>query len=135
MENKKYTRGQNQTTVTEQQNATNNIESSTRLLETQNNETSVSRFEKFRSRCPKKVWRDNYSPKILSDQLQEKCNRAPLTSMENVMSKKVAMKKENTPRKINNSLNFSSSRENVQIYNITYHSKKDIDKELLSINF
>lgn len=124
---KKYVRGQNQRTVIEQN--INNVEISVRLSETQNNESSLQ-FKRFN---PKKHWLHNWQ-KNSSDQLQGESSRAPLSNVENVMSKKVATKKQHTPQKIINS-NFSIQKENIEIYNITYHPTEGIDKELFSINF
>lgn len=67
-------------------------------------------------------------------QLQMKSSRAPLTNIENVISRRNAMKSNSTPRKIVET-NFSSTKENIEIYNITDHSMKGIDKGLHSIKF
>jgi len=115
-EKKKYTKEQNRTSSKQRTTET--------YAKIQNNEVSLLTCERS---APKKYllnkWQNN------SLQLMG----APLTNMQNTMSRRGVMKR--TQKIIKRSNFVSSAKENVKIYNITDRSKEGIDRGLNSIEF
>jgi len=117
-EKKKYTKEQNRTTSSKQRTTET-------YAKIQNNKVSLLTCEKLSA--PKKYllnkWQNN-SLRLMG---------APLTNMQNTMSRRGVMKR--TQKIIKRSNFVSSAKENVKIYNITDRSKEGINRGLNSIEF
>ncbi|XP_036149818.1 uncharacterized protein LOC118647932 [Monomorium pharaonis] len=77
-------------------------------------------------------WRENIYSRNSFYQAE---NRLPLTNMENIGSIKRNLKKRPPKRNVNLSVSSSSTKENIQIYNITDVSEEGLDNGLKAIKF
>jgi len=116
-EKKKYIKEQNRTISSKQQTTKT-------YAKIQNNEISLLTCEKLSA--PKKYLLNKWQNNSLR-------LGAPLTNMQNTMSRRGVMKR--TQKIIKRSNFVSSAKENVKIYNITDRSKEGIDRGLNSIEF
>jgi len=120
-EKKKYTKEQNRTISFKQQITKTYAKIQNNFQE----EVSLLTCEKLSA--PKKLFLHKWQNNSL------RLMRAPLTNMQNTMSRRGVMKR--TQKIIKRSNFVSSTKENVKIYNITDRSKEGIDRGLNSIEF